>query len=317
VTERDVFDVRVHLFPPMIQRLIWKSFEKDAWPVKYKLAADEAINLLRAGGVARLVGICYTSRPGMASFLNDHMAELWRRHPDSLVPFGTVFPDPEESREEVPRALDELGFAGLKLHCHLLRMAPDDEALAPIFEAVAERGKVLNLHSGRVAKDGNDAEEIRRLCSVERFRRAMSRTPHLKIVVPHIGYDEVQEYLDLMDEFPNLYFDTAMAFGGHRIATGEALIDARPLRYKEPGAGGYPHLPDPWKPALEQLVPQIVARPDRFLYGSDFPHLPYDWDFEIGQLARYVPPDVLDAVLRGNAARLFPIAGRNAAAATA
>src|SRR3712207_7824491 len=39
------------------------------------------------------------------------------------------------------------------------------------------------------------SEEIRRLCSVDRFRRAMRRTPGLKIIVPHIGYDEVQEYL--------------------------------------------------------------------------------------------------------------------------
>ena len=316
MTRPAVFDVRVHLFPPMIQRLIWKSFERDAWPVKYKLAADEAISFLRAGGVSRVVGICYTSRPGMASFLNDHMAELWRRHPDTLVPFGTVFPDAEESKRELPRLLDELGFAGVKLHCHLLRLAPDDEALAPIFEAVAERGKVLNIHSCRIAKDSKDAAEIHRLCSVERFRRAMRRTPGLKVIVPHIGYDEVQEYLDLMDEFPNLHFDTAMAFGGHRIATGEALADARPLRYAERGAKGYPHLPDAWKPALEQLVPQIVARPGRFLYGSDFPHLPYDWDFEIGQLVRYLPAEAAEAVLGGNAARLFPPT-RRAAAATA
>lgn len=316
MTISNVCDVRVHLFPPMIQRLIWKAFEQDAWPVRYKLAADEAIGFLRANGVRRVVGICYTNRPGMASFLNDHMAELWQRHPDSLIPFGTVFPDPAESKRELPRILDELGFAGVKLHCHLLRLAPDDEALAPVFEAVAERGKVLNLHSGRVAKDSKDAGEIGRLCSVERFRRAMRRTPALKIIVPHIGYDEVQEYLDLMEEFPNLHFDTAMAFGGHRIATGEDLADARPLHYRDRGAGGYPHLPSAWKPALEQLVPQIVARPERFLYGSDFPHLPYDWDFEIGQLIRYLPAEVADAVLRGNAERLFPPA-RRADAATA
>jgi uncharacterized protein len=314
MTRPDIVDVRVHLFPPMIQRLIWTSFEKDAWPIKYKLPADDAISFLESNGVSRVVGICYTGRPGMAPFLNDFMAELRERHPDSLVPFGAVFPDAEESQEELPRILDRLDFAGVKLHCHLLRMAPDDAALAPIFQAVAERGKVLDLHSGRVAKDSKNAEEIRRLCSVRRFRQAMRRTPQLKVIVPHIGYDEVQEYLDLMDEFPNLHFDTAMAFGGHRIATGETLLDARPLRFKERGPEGYPHLPEEWKPALEQLVPQIVARPGRFLYGSDFPHLPYEWDFEIGQLRRYLPVEVADAVFGGNAARLFPPLRRGASA---
>lgn len=112
-------------------------------------------------------------------------------------------------------------------------------------------------------------------------------------------------YLDLLDEFPNLHFDTAMAFGGHRIATGEAVPDVRPLRETRYARGAHPRLPAPWKPALEQLVPQMCDRPDRFLYGSDFPLIPYDWDVEIEQLKRYLPADVLRKVLWDNASALF------------
>lgn len=307
--QRKIFDVRVHLLPPTVSRLIWKSYQREAWSIRYQLLADDAIAFLKNAGVERIAGICYTSMPGMAPFLNDFMAELWLRNPHMLVPFGTVFPGEPDSGREVARVLGDLGFAGMKIHCHLLKMAPDDDALAPIFQAVAESGKVLNIHSGTVSKNNGALEEIRRFCNVERFRNAMRRTPHAKVIVPHIGYDEVQEYLDLMDEFPNLYFDTAMAIGGHRVAIGEELPDVRPLDMKRYPSGHHPHLPAPWKPALEQLVPQIIAHPTRFLYGSDFPHLPYQWNFEIEQLARYLPEDILDQVLWSNAAALFADAG--------
>ncbi|WP_342321880.1 amidohydrolase family protein [Burkholderia pseudomallei] len=305
MTTLRIFDARVHVLPDVVAKLVWKNYARDAWKIRYELLAEQSIAFLKAHGVARAAGICYAGQPGIAPFLNDFVAQLASRHPAFLVPFGTVHPHDRDAARETARALDELGFAGLKIHCHLLKIAPDDDALAPIFEALAERGKVLNLHSGAFAKNNAQMDEIRRFCNVERFRRAMRRTPELKVVVPHIGYDEVQAYLDLLDEFPNLHFDTAMAFGGHRIATGEAVPDVRPLHETRYPRGAHPRLPAPWKPALEQLVPQMRERPDRFLYGSDFPLIPYDWDVEIEQLKRYLPADVLRKVLWDNARALF------------
>ncbi|WP_337995273.1 amidohydrolase family protein [Burkholderia sp. FERM BP-3421] len=305
MTTPRIFDARVHLLPDSVAKLVWKNYARDAWDIRYQLLADAALAFLAAHGVERVAGICYASQPGIAPFLNTFMAGLHARHPAQVVPFGTVHPGDEDCVREVERALDTLGFAGIKLHCHLLRMAPDDPALASILDAVAERGKVVNLHSGAVAKNNAALDAVRAFCNVDRFRRALRRRPALRIIVPHIGYDEVQAYLDLMDEFPNLHFDTAMAFGGHRVAIGETIPDVRPLVPARYPRGMHPPLPDPWRPALEQLVPQMQARPTRFLYGSDFPYVPYDWDLEIRQLTRYLPPEVLERVLWDNAAALF------------
>ncbi len=305
MTAQRVFDVRIHLLPDVISKLVWKNYERDAWKVRYPLLADQAIEFLKERGIERMAGICYAGQPGIASFLNDFMAQLSQRYAATLIPFGTVHPRDRDCEKETLRVLHELRFAGIKLHCHLLKLAPDDDTLAPIFEAVADRGKVLNLHSGAVAKNNAGLDEIRQFCNIDAFRRAMRRTPQLKIIVPHIGYDEVQPYLDLMDEFPNLYFDTAMAFGGHRVATGEALPDVRPLQEQRYPRDAHPPLPFPWKPALEQLVPQMRDYPSRFLYGSDFPHIPYDWDLEIEQIKRYLPDDVASKVLWENANALF------------
>jgi predicted TIM-barrel fold metal-dependent hydrolase len=50
----------------------------------------------------------------------------------------------------------------------------------------------------------------------------------------------------------------------------------------------------------------IVAHPDRVLYGTDFPNVPYEYERELrGIEALDLPPDVLRAVLHDNAARLL------------
>ncbi|AEA65923.1 amidohydrolase family protein [Burkholderia gladioli] len=300
-----IFDARVHLLPDSVTKLIWKNYAREAWEVRYQLLATATLDFLDAHGVEKVAGICYASQPGIASFLNDFMAGLHARRPAQVVPFGTVHPGDDDCAREVVRVLDTLGFVGIKLHCHLFRMAPDDPALASIFDIAAERNKIINLHSGAVTKNNVRLDAVRAFCNVDRFRRALRRRPALRIIVPHIGYDEVQAYLDLMDEFPNLHFDTAMAFGGHRVAIGETIPDVRPLALARYPCGARPPLPDRWRPALEQLVPQMEARPTRFLYGSDFPYVPYDWDLEIRQLTRYLSPDVLARVLWDNAVALF------------
>jgi predicted TIM-barrel fold metal-dependent hydrolase len=300
-----VFDVHVHLFPPMLARFIWKWFEDNAWSIRHKPVPDETFALLGRYGVERMVGLCYAHAPDLSGMLNDFMAQLVARHPERLVGFGTVLPGEPGIAAELRRALVDLDLAGIKIHCHVQRIAPDDDRMQPVFDAVAETGKVLQIHCGAVSESKAHPHEIDELCAWPRFVRALQRVPELRIIVPHIGYDEVQPYLDLLDEFPNLYFDTAMAFGGYRVARGEALYDARPLALVTYDKGRAPPLPEPWKPALEQLVPQILARPERFLFGSDFPNLPYDPDLEVRELARYLPEDVLQMVLWDNAVRLF------------
>ncbi len=300
-----IFDARVHIFPPMVSRFIWKSFEKEAWPVKYQFETEQLVTYLTQNNVRRLLGICYTNMEGMASFLNDYMAKLRDKYPSIIVPLGTVMPNEEGALKELSRIFFKLNFAGVKLHCHLLGLSPNDKTLAPIFESVAENNKVMNIHSCTVSKNAKNINMVRSFCNVDEFHKAMQRTPNVKVIVPHIGYDEVQPYLDLLDEFPNLYFDTAMAIGGYRTAVGEILPDARPLYYSRYIKGQYPQLPKQWKAALEQLIPQVLAKPDRFLFGSDFPHIPYKWNFEIEQLERYLPETVLNKLLWENAENLF------------
>jgi predicted TIM-barrel fold metal-dependent hydrolase len=54
--------------------------------------------------------------------------------------------------------------------------------------------------------------------------------------------------------------------------------------------------------------PLFFARPERILYGTDFPNLPYAWDRELRRLGDHgVKDHDLPAILGDNAKRLFGI----------
>jgi predicted TIM-barrel fold metal-dependent hydrolase len=81
----------------------------------------------------------------------------------------------------------------------------------------------------------------------------------------------------MLDEFEHLYLDTTMAIASYF----------------------------PGGPNAEMLR----RRPDRILYGTDFPNLPYEWSRELEVVrALRLPPADEARVLGGNAARLFGIA---------
>ena len=50
----------------------------------------------------------------------------------------------------------------------------------------------------------------------------------------------------------------------------------------------------------------LEARPERVLYGTDFPNLPYAWDRELSRLVeRRLGEEALAALLAGNARELY------------
>jgi uncharacterized protein len=279
---RPVVDAHVHLFPPGVFAALWRWFETHAWPIRYPLQADEVLAFLARQNVEAAFGLLYSHVPGMARALNAFMAELSARAP-RVIPFGTVLPGEPDAVSIVEEALERFAFAGLKLHCHVQRTAPDDPRLDPIFDAVAERGRVVVLHAGREPASPAYRFDTHGLCGIAPVRRLIARHPRLKLVVPHLGQDQWREFLALCRDCENLHLDTTMAVGGY-------LTDD--------------------VPTAEDLLP--VA--DRILFGTDFPNLPYPWARERVWLESLLLPEpALEGILRGNALRLV---GRAEAAQT-
>ena len=268
----EVADAHVHLFPPRVFEAIWRWFDEHAWHVEYPLYAEQVVEFLRARGVSRMIALHYSHRPGMARVLNRFVADVAARSPE-VVPVATVLPGEPDADEILAEALGPLGLRGVKLHCHVQRLSPDDPRLEPVFRRASEAGVPVVIHSGRAPCLGGYGVDVRTLCGAERTRRVLQRWPKIKLVVPHLGADEVLEHFAMLDEFENLWLDTTMALASYFEA--------------------------PPDPAL------LVRHADRLLYGSDFPNLPYAWDTELAWLRAHLPPDALAKILGGTAAALF------------
>ena len=92
--------------------------------------------------------------------------------------------------------------------------------------------------------------------------------------MPHLGADEFDGYARLLERHDNLWLDTTMV-----------AADYFPLK-----------------------VPRRLfeVRPDRILYGTDFPNIPYAWDRELKQLLNMKFRDDVEAgIVGGNALRLY------------
>jgi hypothetical protein len=268
----EVIDAHVHLFPDGVFEAIWRWFDAHAWPVRYRLRAPEVIRFLLSRGVSRVVALHYAHKPGMAAALNQYVAALCREEP-RILGLATVLPGEPGASHILDEAF-RAGLRGVKLHCHVQCFAPDEEALREVYEACAAADVPLVMHAGREPKSPAYKCDPYALCSADRVDCVLREHPRLKLCVPHLGADEFDAYERLLERHDNLWLDTTMTMAAFF-----------------PG-----DLP----------VRLLHARPDRILYGTDFPNIPYAWDREIKKLLSLgISEENLAALLGGNAVELF------------
>ena len=105
---------------------------------------------------------------------------------------------------------------------------------------------------------------------------AFTSFPDLKICVPHLGFDEIAAYREMIEQYDNLWLDTTMV-----------ITDYFPV------AEGF---------TLGQY------RSDRIMYGSDFPNIPYSWDRELKVLkAADLSQEAMENISYKNAAAFFDL----------
>jgi predicted TIM-barrel fold metal-dependent hydrolase len=269
-----VVDAHVHVFPDRMFEAIWRWFDEHGWPVRHRLYARQVVEFLLSRGVEHIVLLHYAHKPGIARAMNELVADLARSEP-RITGMATVFPGEPGARAIVEDAF-VLGLRGVKLHCHVQCCSPDAPELEEVYRALEERDLPLVIHAGREPKSPGYRCDPHLICSAERTRALLRSYPKLRVCVPHLGADEFSAYARLLEEHDNLWLDTTMALAGY-----------------------FP-TPDPW-----QLV---ETRPERVLYGTDFPNLPFAWDREIKRIVgRGWREAALAAVLGENARKLHAI----------
>ncbi len=181
--------------------------------------------------------------------------------------FAALHPGYPQWKEELKRIREK--SCGIKLQPSFQEFFVDDEKVFPVYEEIQELGLCLLIHSG----DELTPEMVVR-ATPKRILTVREKFPGLKIIAAHFGgfrhWGEVREHLLGKD----IYFDTSAFFG---------------------------YLPD--KEAVELI---LKHRPDRILFGTDFPIIDQKKDLDYLEKLK-IGPELKEKILSGNARELLGV----------
>lgn len=289
-------DVHHHYLPP------WLDGPRWPWSAEISLEAMDRNNV----ATAIISGVTFPeplndgtqAARDLAHRANDFAASLGKDHPGRFGFFAAVpLADTDGSLREIEYAFDTLGADGVTMNSSAARMWPGDPSQMPVFEELNRRKTNVFLHPNTspfccqnppgvrpsVAEFDND---VNRAVLSLLWNGVMTNYPDINFIVAHTGGTLLGVAGRIQDRVPEDRPD---------LYPHGALDKLRRL-YLEIGHGSFPWLVDA---ALE------FSGPSQLLFGTDFPVEPYE------TTTRYLPhlnlpPDVVYALDRGNAERLFP-----------
>ncbi len=268
-----VVDAHVHVFPAAVFASIRKWFDRHAWHIRYQMATTQIFDHLLSRGVKHIIALQYAHKPGIAEQLNQYLLGKCQPYKNRVTGLATVFPG-EDRAETILQAAFDAGLGGLKLHAHVQCFDMNSRAMNCLYECCRKNRRPIVMHVGREPKSDAYGCDPYQLCSVEKLENVLKDFPDVKICVPHLGFDEIAGYRKLIEKYDNLWLDTTMV------------------------------LADYFK--LSETIDLAGFRPDRIMYGSDFPNIPYAWDRELKALTKAVlSRDDLDRICGKNAAEFF------------
>ena len=274
-----IVDIHTHFMPERMMRKVWDWFDgvrnpdgSPLWPIAYR--CDEAARLarLRQMRVCAFTALNYAHKPGMAQWLNEWSQAFAAANTDCVLS-ATFFPEPEADAY-VAQAL-ERGVRVFKVHLEVGAFDPRDRMLAPVWRRIAEHGVPVVCHAGSGPVPGP-------YTGPGPISAVLAANPDLVAVIAHMGGPEYQEFWELALRHPNVHLDTTMTFTD--------LMSALQT---------YP----------PQLLDVMAEHPDRVVFGSDFPNIPYAFAHQIEALVRLdLGEQWLRAVCYDNGARLLDVA---------
>jgi Predicted metal-dependent hydrolase of the TIM-barrel fold len=277
-----IVDVHTHFLPERVLRKVWAYFDAAsvhygrAWPITYRLPEDERIAVLAKLGVIGYAPLVYPHKPDMARWLTEWVTEFAARTPPA-VPTATLFPEPDVT--DYLCAAVEAGARLVKVHVQVGAFDPRDELLRPAWGLLAEARVPAMVHCGHGPIPGPHT-------GLDVFAEVLAEHPQLPVVLAHAGMPEFEAALDLVRRFPRVYLDTTMV--------GTAFSEE------------FAPLPADW-PA------RIADVPDRIVFGSDYPNIPYQYAEQVAAVAGWAERDErlgapwLRAVLHDNPKALLDL----------
>lgn len=239
---------------------------------------------------------------------NDATAELVRRYPDRFVGLAHVPAVAPGALDEMARGVQELGFRGIAIGCHLVpeRLMLDAPAMRPFWQRADALGVPIVMHPTlpleyEMLADYNLINSVGRTYSVTvavmrlLLSGLMDEYPNLRFVLPHLGgtFFALRERL----------VERHLMLGGDESAR-PRLVAAMERFYFDTAPGLWP------ASAVRHAVEQLGA--EHVLFGSDYPIQANFMEAAVAALrGAGFTPAVEHQVGRANATRLFGLGADN------
>jgi uncharacterized protein len=216
------------------------------------------------------------TQTGRAAVRNEEIAEVAAANADVLIPFASIDPGKgEHAVEEARRLIADHGVRGFKFHPNVQAFFPNDRAVYPLYEVIAEAGLPALFHTGHsgIGAGLPGGGGIRLKYSNPMYVDDVAADfPELPIVLAH-------------PSFP--WQDEAISVALHKQQVWIDLSGWSPKYFPE---------------TLVRYANTLLK--DRVLFGSDFPLITPDrWLAEFEQAG--FKDEVRPLVLKENAARLL------------
>jgi hypothetical protein len=270
-----VVDVHTHFMPKNVMDKVWQYFDSAGpltgreWPIRYRTAEEERVHTLRRFGVQAFTSLVYPHKPDMAEWLNSWARDFAKLTPD-CIQTATFYPEPG-AREYVQAAIVG-GARVFKAHIQVGAYDPNSRLLDGVWGTIEDHDLPVIIHCGSGPAPGE-------FTGPEHIRGLLKRYPRLQLIIAHMGMPEYVDFLDIADEFPQVYLDTTMAF----------------TRFAEEMM--------PFPPEERHRLRDLG---ERIVFGSDFPNIPYSYAEAMQALVDLdVDDDWLRNVFYRNGARLF------------
>jgi predicted TIM-barrel fold metal-dependent hydrolase len=242
---------------------------------------DQLADRYRAGRMAAVVfTVDAEHQTGHAPVPNDDVARAAQRHPDVLIPFGSI--DPHRGAagvDEARRLVTEMGVRGFKFHPTLQGFSPDDPMAYPLYEALQKLGVPALFHSGQTGigagMPGGNGLRLRH-SNPMLLDDVAAEFPELTIILAHPSFPWQDEALSVATHKANVYIDLS----------------------------GWS--PKYFPPQLVQYANTILK--DKVLFGSDYPLItPERWLADFAELP--IRDEVRPLILKENAIRVLGLRG--------
>lgn len=200
-----IIDFHTHMFPDKIAK---GTLDFLAGVCRIKPYTDGTFTGLcesaRQAGINISIALPAVTKPSQAESVNRFAAQFQE---GPVISFGGIHPDCENYKE-ILRQLRDMGIKGIKLHPDYQDMYFDDIRYKRLVSYASELSLIVSVHAGRDPKCPQDVH-----CTPQMALELIRDVRPDKLVLAHMGGNELWDETERFLVGQNVYFDTGVVLG--------------------------------------------------------------------------------------------------------